>query len=137
MDTLSTTTKPITHSNHRDGINTMRKNTPTTDETHKRPPATPGSAAAYWKAVANYVANVVAEADHYLPDHTSGLDEDSRTEIYNALVQARVACDTAYGAYDRVASAEHEATQRASAHGQPTGQYQQVRGYAQSAQWGW
>ena len=100
----------------------------------------PQAAAAYWKAVADFIAGAVNDADSYLIEDPSALDEESKAEIYNALVQARVAADTAYGAYSRVASAERaNAARHASnyTHEQMNGQYQQVRGYAQSAQWGW
>jgi len=88
--------------------------TPTTT-----PQATNAQASHYWKQVADFISAVVKMADQYLPDDADALDDDSKQEIYSALVQARVVADTAYGAYTRVSEAERaQAAERAAAHHQ-------------------
>lgn len=116
----------------------MKKNPPTT--TQQPAPATAAHAAIYWKAVADFIAGVVQMADHYLIDDSNALDEDSKTEIYNALVQARVSADTAHGAYNRASSADRAQAARAATqyvHQQMGHQPQQApaRAYAQHQGW--
>ena len=107
----------------------MRRKSPTT--TKKQQSITPGEvarAAAFWKGAADEIAATVRAADDYLPDYDEALDADAKTEVYNALVQARVAADTALGAYTRVAEAMRVQGQQQAAqyHGQPAPAAQQM-----------
>lgn len=90
-----------------------------------KPPITPLQAMQWWKAVAEQFAVIAANADDYLLDNDVILDRDAVDEILGAIVGARTAADTAFGANFRAAAPEMEKAQRkAQEHRAPTGQPQ-------------
>ena len=77
--------------------------------TNPRPKPTDQQAQHFWESAADQIAAIVADADHYLPDHnqTTAMDSATADEILNSLMAARASADTAAGAYAREVRGYH------------------------------